>query len=352
MTFRNTYLLIALCNLLAFNALSQEYDSLADVQAQEVEELKKQLKAELADSLDNLSSNNDARFSNNENIQREKLEIEYSVKEVLFSSQDIQVDSQLVKGILAEIPEADIDNVKKEWAKFIKRKTKSIVEVSKVGPYIIGTQIEEISDNPSDVYSAINKSDYGVNLLAVFKSEGEFLTEEQFPDKYFSSKSVINEFALSMYRDAVKEDIKEEKKVMKSLEKELSKYQKQNEKKHKSIKSNEIDILSTEKTIEQNLQDEDFAIERIQEQKKKMSTLSGEPKKEVSRQIKEIKSEKKKLNKDNKSLSKKIVKYKAEIEETKREIEINLSEQDLQKSKINTQLAKVKSLEEKLVNIK
>lgn len=334
------YYLIVLCFLSQTTFLS----------AQEADTLKNEV--ELVEGLVT-SAKDDSRISlNNENIDREKLDIKYDIKEINLEKENITANEASQEGISVLIPESDLETVLREWKKEIKRKLNSKIVSTPEGLKILGTEIKQLSDKPINIYSSVRDNEAGVIVVASFEIDSTFVTEENNSVKYSNARKFMRDFGVSQYQLSTKNNIKAEKKNLKDFESKLAKYQKANEKSHKSITENELNIQNTKVNIEQNKIDQKDALEKIRDQKNTISKLDGDSKQAASKELKSMQSGYKKLQNSNKSMEKKIVKYKANIEETKGKIAQNLSEQDLQKSVISKQVSNIKSLEQKLLNIK
>lgn len=341
-------LTLSFCLLFSSPLLAQDSN---EASMDEKEAMRNQIRKELEDSIQSAESRK-IQFTNNDGIKRDKLNISYEVLDIMLGKDSLFTSSAKTIGVSLDIPEADGEIVRKAWSKKIRNKTKYKIQSDSYGISIASTVIDRISSSPINVYSTVNDSDYGVRIVAGFEEDSVIIQDGANNGRFEDVKQFMRDFGVEQYKVAVKGQIKGHNKTMKGMEGDLGKLQKENEKMHKTIKNYELDIINAEKSIDENLLDQDRLILAIQDQKKVIEPLKGDPKKEAEKKLKGIERERKKRQNEHKSIQKKIVKYRAGIEETRREIELNLSEQDLQKEKISRQLSKVKSLEEKLASIK
>jgi len=292
------------------------------------------------------------KFTNNEGIERDEIIISFDVKEILFDHKNMSMSKGDMPAIIMDIPETKADQVREEWSNRIRNKTKSKVETLNNEIYINGTIIEEISNDPINVYAQITENVYGTKVIAFFEIEDSFINDSTDTNKYNGAKIMMRNFGITQYQNVVKDQVKIEKKLLADLENELDKYQKKNTRLHKQIKENEQNIINKESDIKINLNDQDAKIEQISDQKRVVSKSSGDAKKDAEKVLKEIEKERKKLQNDHKDLNKDNTKSRGEIENLRIEIVKNLSEQDVIKDRISRKLSDLKSIEEKFTNIK
>ncbi len=316
----------------------------------EVNKLRNEIRKEIKDSLKNAQPT--LKTTNNNGIRRDKLNINYQVNEIILSNDSIVMNEIRALGTAIEIPEVDGEIVKKAWIKKIKRKTKSKVNSTNEGISIKSTLIGRISSVPINIYSTVYDTDNGVKIVAAFEEEGTIISQNATEGKYDETKKFLRDFGVAQYKSVIKSQVKKESKELKSMDSKLKKLQKENEKMHITISSQKQGIQNTESDIEQNLLDQKAVLTEIQNKKLEITSLKGDAKKSASDELKDIKKRRKSLQKDHKSMLKKIVQYRAKIERVNGNVALNLSVQDLQKAKLSEQLSKVKSLEEKMKNIK
>ncbi|MDN5199792.1 hypothetical protein QQ008_00420 [Fulvivirgaceae bacterium BMA10] len=291
------------------------------------------------------------KTTNNDNIDRDKINIDFEVKPILFEASSMEMSKGSQPGITMQIPQASVEDVKKQWLKHIQANRKNKAQIAGDEIVLTNTLLTEVSEDSLNIYSKINENMSGTNLVLFLEQNDQFISEELDKAKYEATVKMMRDFGVESYKNAVKDELKEEKKILKDLRNDLNKLQNENEKLHKKISENELGIINKQSDIKLNSLNEESKIEEIYEQSKVVGAAEGEAKKEANKDLKSLKRERKKMQKKNKRMHNKIVDNRGEIEKTKEAIVENLSEQDLQKEKIKKQLSRVKSIEEKLSKI-
>ncbi len=77
---------------------------------------------------------------------------------------------------IVEIPQVTSENVEKSWMKLIRQNTKSKVSIENSEITILNTQIDEISKNPINIYSAVYQVDSAVKLVSLFEIDSSFFS--------------------------------------------------------------------------------------------------------------------------------------------------------------------------------
>ena len=305
---------------------------------------------EMQDSIAQAQALTRPKLTNNEGIEREKLQINLDVDETLVSTGDLTYGEETYPAVYADIPAVDPETIQKEWEAILESNTKSKVSEGLNGTYIDAAMIEDISANPMQVYTTVNRTEYGVRLTAAFEEgEMEFINTDF--NKVNAAKAMMKEFGLQQYISFLDKTHKEEDKILDDMEKDLKKLQKDNEKMHKVVNESELKIINTKNDEKANLLEQDRLIKEISAKKTQISKLAKDSRKDAEKELKDLEKEKKKLQKDVENMNKQVVSYRADIEETQRLIQRNLSEQDLQKARISQQLNYVKSLEGKVASL-
>ncbi len=293
------------------------------------------------------------RFTNNPDADRivniEKLE----VGDIVTTTEAKIMSKGEHMAIVVKIPEAEVKHVQKSWKKLIKNKTKSKVQETGDEIWISSTLLKDIHQEAIGVYGKLIQTEKGVTVYAFFEIFGEFITESD-ADKISTSKQFLRKFAVSEYKAAVWNQLKGEEKNLKGLKHNLSKLQRENEKLHKSIQTNESNISNTESAIEVNLSDQDRTAEQIKDRKENVYQVKGneELEKTAKKELKDTEKTLKKLQKKNQTMHKNIAKYKSNIDTARREIQLNLDQQSIENEAIKKQMGMVRSVKNKLGNIK
>lgn len=153
---------------------------------------------------------------------------------------------------IVEIPQVTSENVEKSWMKLIRQNTKSKVSIENSEITILNTQIDEISKNPINIYSAVYQVDSAVKLVSLFEIDSSFFSfdgdkeDMNYERTYQGIEHFLHDFAVTEYKEAAEEELKAENKELKNLNGELQKLVKQTETFQKNIKQNESDSLNAE----------------------------------------------------------------------------------------------------------
>ncbi len=170
-----------------------------------------------------------------------------------------------------DIPGADVKLAKKVWPKYLKKvgkggKTKNIKKLNETFTddyeyYAIG------GSNTIDVYAKFTDIGENVNATIWFDLGGAFLNSEDHGDKYNEGEKFLMKFALELAITKTEAELKEEEKEQKNLEKKLSGLKKDRERYLKAIEDAKQKIALNEANIEQNIKDQAFTSEEIENQK-------------------------------------------------------------------------------------
>lgn len=260
---------------------------------------------------------------------------------------------------IVEIPQGDYDDVVDNWTKHIRQNTKE--KVVEVGNEIIisGTQIDEISPEPINIYSAIINSDSTLKLVAVFEIDSVFFNYEENStvdnERIHSHiQHFMKDFAVDEYKKAVEEELDAEVKKLKDLNKDLDGLTKDNENLHKAVKENEQDIKDSEDAIKSYELDNERKQGEINAKKEAVAGLSGQPElqDQAKDQLKDLEKDKKNISNKLEKEQKNIVKYQSNIQDANRDIERNLELQEDKIKEINAQEDIVQAVKLKLGGIK
>ncbi len=146
-------------------------------------------------------------------------------------------------------------DVQKAWEKYIKDyKGKVKFDKKKGETFADDCEIKDMSTNTVDVYSSLRQSGDNTILTVWFDLGGAYLNSQMHGDKISIAKKLLNEFALSVSRASVEEDLKEQEKILKDLEKDLKKQKKDKENLEDDIKKYEQKILEAKQAIKENLE--------------------------------------------------------------------------------------------------
>ncbi len=186
-------------------------------------------------------------------------------------------------GFTVKLPGTDKKDVEKAWKKFVDnykgkqkfdKKTEELLANNSV--------IKEINgDNTIDIYSKITADSKTDNTLTVwFNLGGAYLSSQAHGDKAKIAQKMISDFALSVSRTMLEDQLKEEeKKAKKELEK-LKDLEKDKAELEKDIESYKKKIAKAEDDIKKNVEkqkDQTATLEKqkdaVEVVKKKISSL-------------------------------------------------------------------------------
>lgn len=271
--------------------------------------------------------------------------------EVMQSS--INTSSGPKEAIQLSIPEVNIDKVRKDWYKTMKKSSKNDVNEKGNSYAVNGASIKKVSNEPIDMEVNFTDNQGTILMSAVFLKDSTVVNSSNYPQIYASAEGYLRRYGLETYQSKVKSDIKEEEKNLKNLKKELERMIKKNEKEHKKISDNKLLIDAAEDELKLNDSERERALVNIQNKRERVRQVSGKDAiKEAKRDVKEAQNEKKSLEKSRKKTYRGIVEYKSDIERANQAIDLNLQRQKEQTLTIYKQELKVKALEEKLAAIK
>ncbi len=221
--------------------------------------------------------------------------------------------------------------------------------------------------DPLTIYTQIQSNNEDVELsLWVSMTEG-YLSSTDYPDEYKEAEKMLNEYALEVRIETVKQELSGAEKTFVKLEKDLKKLEKDNEGYHKDIENAERDIENSEEALVQNAKDQAAAVKNVRgvediffvqrdslqlllgnvtskgEKKSLKKTMRGEEKK-----VREAKSLQKKEEREEKKLRRTIENAKKTIKESTEKIETNEIDQENKVKEIATQKGVVEEIEGRL----
>jgi flagellar motor protein MotB len=261
---------------------------------------------------------------------------------------------------IVEIPQVTAENIEKSWMKLIRQNTKSKVSTENGEIFILNTQIDEISDKPINIYSAVYQADSAVKLVSLFEIDSSFFSfdgdkeDMNYERTYQGIEHFLHDFAVTEYRDAVEEELKTENKELKKLNGDLQKLVKQTETFQKKIRQNESDSLNAEDQISSLEVDKQRKQDEIDSKKESMSSIAGDKElyDEAKKYLKSLEKQRKKIEKEIDKLKANIVEYHSDNVELKRSIVENNKKKEELLNEISKQQETVKKVTRKLENIK
>lgn len=258
------------------------------------------------------------------------------------------------------------EKVWKNYAKQFKGKTKKNRKAEEWKTS--GGQIAGIGGTESlTIYTQVQSNNEDVELSLWIPMPQGYLSSTDHPDAYKEAEKILNEYALEVRIETVKQELNGEEKALSKLEKDLKKLKKDNEDYHKDIKNAEKAIDDSEKGLVQNAEDQQVAVKNVRiaedfftiqkdsleellsnvtskgEKKTLKKTMRGEEKK-----VKVAKSLKKKEEKEENKLRKTIENSKKTIKESREKIATNEVDQENKVKAIAKQKGVVEEVERRL----
>ena len=217
------------------------------------------------------------------------------------------------------------------------------------------------------VYAQIQSNNEDVELSLWIPMPEGYLSSVDHPEAYEEAEKILNEYALEVRIETVKQELNGEEKTLGKAEKDLKKLKKDNEGYHKDIKNAEKEIENSEKGLVQNAEDQAAAVKQVRiaedffsiqkdsleellsnvtskgEKKSLKKTMRGE-----QRKVKDVKNVQKKEEKEEKKLRKTIENAKGTIKESKEKIATNEVDQENKVKEIAAQKKVVEEVEGRL----
>ncbi len=170
--------------------------------------------------------------------------------------------------------------VEKAWTKYIKEFDGKTKRNKKTGfIFSDNAEIEKMSSNTVDVYATITPSGADTDLTVWFDLGGAYLSSEMHGDKATVAKSILDEFALSVSKAAVEEELKEEQKALKKLNADLSDLKKDKDGFESDIEKYKKKIAEAEANIKQNIKEQGDKEASIKEQEEVVEKVKDKLKK-------------------------------------------------------------------------
>lgn len=262
-------------------------------------------------------------------------------------------------GYEVNIPQAELDNVKKDWIKFLEKGTKSKADDAGHEVVLKNAVKEKISPDTLSIYSMLLINKDFIQIFTFLEIKDEFFEHSRNPSDIKNQKihsaieTSLREFAVEQYMIAVEDELKEENDALKDLEGELKDIQKDTESYKKDIASSEEKIKKYESEI--LLLEAEKEQYKMQLEDKRIESTNIRDKEQLKTQkkiIKGIEKSKKKIEKSIEKERKKIISEQGEISSYEAAIAKNDVVEEKKVEEINAQEEKIDLIEQKLKNIK
>lgn len=178
-----------------------------------------------------------------------------------------------------ELPGTETKEVEKAWDKFIdeyKGKTKKDKKSGEI--FTDNATIKSWGNNTVDIYAKVTPSSaakgaLGNKLDVWFDLGGAYLSSSTHQDKYKYAEKMLQDFALSVSRTMIEEELKEQQKNLKKEEKTLTDLEKDKAGLEKDIESYKEKIKKAESDIEANIAKQKEQAAAIEKQKAVVSEV-------------------------------------------------------------------------------
>lgn len=263
----------------------------------------------------------------------------YGQKPIEFEETQVTFKHGEYPGFRMVVPEVGYEAITKDWTKKIEKGTKSKIIIEDGEYSLFGAQIDEIYENPINIYSILSTQDSAVLIeVTVELKPKEFISREQSEKEYALARNFIFNFGKEEYASVAKEELKEEEKDLKDLERDLSSLQNAKTKLEKSIVEENSNILQYNDKIALLKQDAQNINDQLGKEKPILLSIKDEEAKKVKEaEIKNLEKDKDKALKDVANFQKKIVGSNSSIEHAKLDIETNLRDQSTKTAEIDEQ---------------
>ncbi|HPE57143.1 MAG TPA: hypothetical protein P5514_12230 [Bacteroidales bacterium] len=260
---------------------------------------------------------------------------------------------------IIHIPDAGPDAVTKEWLKAIRGSSKSKPVQIENKIEITATEIEQIHDQPFNIYSMVYQVDTSVRVVAAFEIDSVFFvppgdeSDHEAMKTHNHIRKFMEDFAREQYHEVVANLLETEKDKLKDLEKEHKNEVKENENLKKEIRENEQNIRNSNDAITTYENDNARLLADITAKRDAIAGLSGDEalRDQAKDQLKSLEKEKKNIEGKLAKEQKNIVKYESNIEELNRQVEANEKQQETTRVSIEAQKERVKQVSDHLNQI-
>jgi len=175
---------------------------------------------------------------------------------IAFAQQEIkieEVEKEMSMGTkncyILNIPQTKVKDVTEDWKKFIKKDSKGKVEDIKGEIQLIGAVNKNVSSFPFNIFSRLLETQNGVQL-SVWASEGDiFISTKVSQDKSVAVQKYLHDFAVVSYKDAVKNELSSEQDKLKDVQKIFDGFLKDQKKAEDNIEDDKKQIEKLQKDI-------------------------------------------------------------------------------------------------------
>ncbi len=184
------------------------------------------------------------------------------------------------KALVIQIPEADPKLVSKLWKKYLREYDGKLKKGKDEEYFVDDADIPGIGlGNTIDLYSKIEENSQGAELTVWFYLGGAYLQSDMHPERFEEGKRFMEQFALMVQKELIKQELKEQESQLKELENELDKLKRDNERYHQIIEEAEKRIEQAKEDIRNNEKAQMDAEKAIEQQREKVDMVKDKLKK-------------------------------------------------------------------------
>lgn len=266
----------------------------------------------------------------------------------------ILIGNSVIPSISVNIPEVDYDKALKTWIRDLQSGTKSKVMTENNQMTIFGAKIKELSANPINVYSKLEKFEGELLLTAAFElKKDQYIDKSSGEAEFLKAQNYLKTFSKNLYVDLAKSQADAEEKKLKELQRELSSLENEKARMLRSIETNNTTIAQEKENIIVQNNELTTVNTLLEEHNNELASMEAGPaQKEKMNTIKELDKRKKKAQSSIESSENKINKANSEIEKATAEIPKNESMQEKVREQIQEQEAVYQKFADKLKVIK
>jgi septal ring factor EnvC (AmiA/AmiB activator) len=278
----------------------------------------------------------------------------YGQKPIVVFEDSVRIGDFLYPGFNITIPEADFNNVLKNWIKLQETGTKSKVQTEDGEMSIFGASIKQVSSTPVNVYSRLLNEDTLSRLLVVVELKKDQYLDQSSGDMLLTAaRNTLKEFAREQYIDVIKSQLAAEEKILNDLRRDLNSLESNKSKTQKTARNKRNTVNDEqEKLLVRNNELNLLSNEIMYKNNEMIAMPVGPGRDAMTAQIKDLEKRRKSLQKDIGKSENKIRKAKSDIDQADRSIPKNEKEQDAMRLQIEAQQAVVQTFIDKLNTVR
>ena len=292
-----------------------------------------------------------------------------SVTTAQVSEEEKAMSQGINNAVVVNIPETNTKIAEKVWKDYAKQFSGKTKRNRKSEEWVTsGGKIAGIGGvKEMTLYTQIQSDNEEVEVSLWVPMEEGYLTSTDYPEEYKEAEKIMNDYALEVRIETVKQELKGEEKTLEKHERDLKKLKKDNEGYHKDIENAEKDIENSEAALITNDDDQKEAVKNVRMaedifaiQKDSFEVLLSNvtekrEKKSIKKAmraeekvVKEAKNVQKRAEREEKKLRRTIENAKKTIIESEEKIVTNEADQESKVKEIENQKEIVAEVEKRL----